>query len=151
MECPKAPRSVPGRNRLPRSGVLGYGTEAPMVGVQPSEITALLGRGTHFDGKLRFDGVVRIDGSFSGEIRSEDTLIVGEGAEIRANVTVATVIVRGGTVIGDIRAKVAVEVHAPAKVVGNIHSPSLFIDRGVAFEGTCRMDAVEPDEDIEVP
>ncbi|MBL9110065.1 MAG: polymer-forming cytoskeletal protein, partial [Myxococcales bacterium] len=61
-----------------------------MVGVQPSEITALLGRGTHFDGKLRFDGVVRIDGSFTGEIRSEDTLIVGEGAEIRANVTVAT-------------------------------------------------------------
>ncbi len=114
-----------------------------MAGVQTNEITALLGRGTSFEGKLHFDGVVRIDGTFSGQIRSDDTLIVGEGAEVRAEIVVATVIVRGGTVVGNITARTAVEVHAPAKVVGNIHSPSLFIDRGVAFEGTCRMDAVE--------
>ena len=54
--------------------------------------------------------------------------------------------ISGGVVHGNIRARSSVEVHAPARVVGNIHSPSLFIDRGVAFEGTCRMDAV-PDDD----
>src|ERR1017187_2154206 len=47
-----------------------------------TEITALLGRGTHFEGKLHFEGRVRIDGTFKGEIRSDDTLIIGEGAEI---------------------------------------------------------------------
>jgi cytoskeletal protein CcmA (bactofilin family) len=108
-----------------------------------TEITALLGRGTHFEGKLHFEGRVRIDGAFKGEIRSDDTLVIGEGADVHAEIDVATVIVRGGVVHGNVRAKTSIEVHAPGKIVGNLHSPSLFIDRGVEFQGTCRMDAVE--------
>jgi cytoskeletal protein CcmA (bactofilin family) len=108
-----------------------------------TEITALLGRGTQFEGKLHFEGRVRIDGVFKGEIRSDDTLVIGEGAEIHAEIDVATVIVRGGVVHGNIRAKTAIEVHAPGKIVGNLHSPSLFIDRGVEFQGTCRMDPLD--------
>jgi cytoskeletal protein CcmA (bactofilin family) len=107
------------------------------------EITALLGRGTTFEGKLAFEGTVRIDGRFKGAIASDDTLIIGDGADVEAEIDVATVIVRGGIVRGNIRAKTALEVHAPGKVVGNIQSPSLFIDRGVEFEGTCKMAPVE--------
>ncbi len=112
--------------------------------VPATEITALLGRGTQFEGKLHFEGRVRIDGVFKGEVHSDDTLIIGDGAEVNAEIDVATVIVRGGTVHGNIRAKTAIEIHAPGKVVGNLHSPSVFIDRGVEFQGSCRMDAVEP-------
>jgi cytoskeletal protein CcmA (bactofilin family) len=108
-----------------------------------TEITALLGRGTRFEGKLYFEGRVSIDGTFSGEIKSDDTLIIGDGAEVHAEIDVATVIVRGGIVHGNVRAKNSLEIHAPAKMIGNIHSPSLFIDRGVEFQGSCRMDAVE--------
>jgi cytoskeletal protein CcmA (bactofilin family) len=108
-----------------------------------TEITALLGRGTEFEGKLHFEGRVRIDGVFKGEIKSEDTLVIGEGAEVHAEIDVATVIVRGGVVHGNIRAKTAIEIHAPAKMVGNLQSPSLFIDRGVEFEGSCRMDPID--------
>jgi cytoskeletal protein CcmA (bactofilin family) len=111
--------------------------------IPATEITALLGRGTRFEGKLYFEGRVRIDGTFSGEIKSDDTLIIGDGAEVNAEIEVATVIVRGGAVTGNIRAKTSLEVHAPAKVLGNIHSPSIFIDRGVEFQGNCRMDPVE--------
>ena len=108
-----------------------------------TEITALLGRGTQFEGKLHFEGRVRIDGVFKGEIQSDDTLVIGDGAEVHAEIDVATVIVRGGIVHGNIRAKTAIEVHAPGKIVVNLHSPSLFIDRGVEFQGSCRMDPVE--------
>jgi cytoskeletal protein CcmA (bactofilin family) len=108
-----------------------------------TEITALLGRGTEFEGKLQFEGRVRIDGVFRGEIKSDDTLVIGEGAEVHAEIDVATVIVRGGVVHGNIRAKTAIEVHAPGKIIGNLHSPSLFIDRGVEFQGSCRMDAFD--------
>jgi cytoskeletal protein CcmA (bactofilin family) len=108
-----------------------------------TEITALLGKGTRFDGKLHFEGRVRIDGTFKGEIKSDDTLVIGDGAEVHAEIDVATVIVRGGVVHGNVRAKNAIEVHAPGKLVGNIHSPSVFIDRGVEFQGSCRMDAIE--------
>jgi cytoskeletal protein CcmA (bactofilin family) len=111
--------------------------------IPPTEITALLGRGTEFDGKLQFEGRVRIDGVFRGEIQSEDTLVIGEGAEVHAEIDVATVIVRGGVVHGNIRAKTAIELHSPGRMVGNLHSPSVFIDRGVEFQGACRMDAVD--------
>lgn len=110
-----------------------------------TEITALLGRGTRFEGKLHFEGRVRVDGCFKGEIKSDDTLVIGDGAEVNAEIECATVIVRGGVVNGNIRAKTALEIHAPGKVVGNIHSPSIFIDRGVEFQGSCRMDAVTPE------
>ena len=107
------------------------------------EITALLGRGTRFEGKLHFEGCVRIDGAFRGEIRSDDTLVVGDGALVHAEIDVATVIVRGGELHGNIRAKNAIELYAPGKVVGNLHSPQISIERGVNFQGQCRMDAVE--------
>lgn len=111
-----------------------------------NDITTLLGPGTQFEGKLSFEGKVRIDGTFKGEIRSEDTLIIGEGADVHAEIDVATVIVRGGSVHGNIRAKQSLEIHAPGRLIGNIHSPSVFLERGVEFQGSCRMDAVEAAE-----
>jgi cytoskeletal protein CcmA (bactofilin family) len=112
-----------------------------MDALPATEITALLGRGTRFEGKLYFEGRVRIDGVFKGEIKSDDTLIIGDGAEIHAEIDVATVIVRGGSVHGNVRASQAIEIHSPGRLVGNISSPSLYIERGVEFQGSCRMDA----------
>lgn len=104
-----------------------------------TEITALLGRGTHFEGKLHFEGRVRIDGSFKGEISSPDVLIIGEGAEIDAEITVGTVIIKGGSVSGNVRAQHAIELYVPARVNGSLHSPEIFMDKGVQFSGTCTM------------
>ncbi len=104
------------------------------------EITTLLGRGASFEGKLTFEGTVRIDGRLTGEIHSDDVLVVGEGAEIHAEITVGTVIVQG-TVVGNIRAKHGVELRAPGVVRGNLHTPSLAVERGVVFDGQCTMTA----------
>ncbi len=108
--------------------------------VLPStEITALLGRGTHFEGKLHFEGRVRIDGSFRGEIRSEDILIIGEGAEVEADIEVGTIIIKGGTLTGDVRAMHSIELYVPARVSGSLHAPEIFMDKGVQFSGSCTM------------
>lgn len=106
---------------------------------RPTEINALLGRGTHFEGKLFFEGRVRIDGSYNGEIRGEDVLVIGEGARVVGRIFVATCIVTGGEVEADIRARDAIELYAPSKVMGSLHSPAIFIDRGVQFDGSCKM------------
>lgn len=116
--------------------------EAPQL-VRPTEITALLGRGTAFEGKLQFDGRVRLDGHFKGEIRGDDVLVIGEGALIEGTIEVGTCIVTAGEVRADIRARDAIELYPPAKVVGALHAPAIFIDRGVQFEGTCTMAPLE--------
>jgi cytoskeletal protein CcmA (bactofilin family) len=105
------------------------------------EINTLLGRGSEFEGKLTFEGTVRIDGKLSGEIFSDDVLVIGEGAQVSAEIDVGVVIVEGN-VNGNIRAKRAVELHAPARVRGNIETPSLYVDKGVIFEGNCKMENV---------
>ena len=115
--------------------------QADLTGL--GEITALLGRGTEFVGKLTFEGKVRIDGRFDGEIFADDVLIVGDGAEVSAEIDVGTVIINGGCVRGNIRAKHLVELHAPARVVGNIAAPALSIEKGVVFEGNCKMTDAE--------
>lgn len=102
------------------------------------EINTLLGRGSAFEGKLTFEGAVRIDGEFSGEIFSDDILVVGEAGIVRAELEIGSLVIEGA-VEGNIRAKRSVEIHAPGRVTGNIVTPSLFIDRGVVFEGNCQM------------
>jgi cytoskeletal protein CcmA (bactofilin family) len=105
------------------------------------EINTLLGRGSEFEGKLTFEGTVRVDGRLSGEIFSDDVLVVGEGAEVHAEIDIGEIIVQG-TIVGNIRAKRAVEIHAPGKVKGDITTPSLQIDKGVIFEGRAYMEGV---------
>ncbi len=111
------------------------------------EITTILGKGSAFDGKLTFEGAVRIDGVFSGEIRTQGTLIVGETAEVKAEITASTIIIEG-LVRGDISATDAIEIHAPARVYGNLATPSLVIQKGSVFEGNCRMESLEDERSI---
>ena len=104
------------------------------------EITTLLGRGATFEGKLTFEGTVRIDGRFKGEVFSEDTLVIGEGAIVEAQIDIGEVIIQG-SVVGNIVAKRSIEIHAPGRVKGDLHTPTLQIDKGVIFEGRSFMEA----------
>jgi cytoskeletal protein CcmA (bactofilin family) len=108
-----------------------------------SEVTTLLGRGSEFEGKLSFEGTVRVDGKLSGEIFTDDVLIIGEGAEVNAEINVGAIIIEG-TVHGNIHAKRSVEIRTPGRVRGNITTPSLFIEKGVIFDGNCQKEANGP-------
>jgi len=103
------------------------------------EITTLLGRGAAFEGKLTFEGTVRIDGKFKGEVFSDDVLVIGEGAHVEAEIDVGEIIIQG-TVVGNIKAKRSIEIHAPGRMKGDVHTPSLQIDKGVIFEGRSFME-----------
>jgi cytoskeletal protein CcmA (bactofilin family) len=46
-----------------------------------------------------------------------------------------------------VKAKNAVELHQPARMKGNIDTPSLMIEKGVTFEGQCKMD-VPPEKPV---
>jgi cytoskeletal protein CcmA (bactofilin family) len=127
-------------------------SERDLTGV--GELQALLGQGAEFEGTLVFQGRIRIEGRFTGKIRSDDVLILGPSANVHADVQVGTLIVRGGTLHGDVRATRLVEVYAPGRVRGNIEAPQVFLDKGAIFEGQCTMleagDEAQAAEPIEV-
>ena len=115
---------------------------AQQAPARSGDVNALLGRGSEFEGKLTFEGTVRIDGKFTGEIVSEGTLIIGEGARVKAEIAVDTVMVQGD-VIGNIRAKTGVELHAPGRLRGNMQTAGLVVQKGAVFDGNCVMEGRE--------
>lgn len=111
---------------------------APQAAQNPTQVSTMLGVGSHFSGKLTFEGTVRIDGIYEGEIVSDDKLIIGPEAKVQAEIRVGTVIVQG-SVKGNIECRQALHLVAPARVFGNITTPTLTIAEGVVFEGQCKM------------
>lgn len=103
-----------------------------------SMVTGVLDSGCEFEGKLCFQGTVRVGGSFKGQIFTPDTLIIGEGAKVEGEIDAGIVII-SGEVQATIKARHRVEIHAPAVFRGSIVTPSLQVDEGVIFEGSSKM------------
>ena len=107
--------------------------------LKSGELEAFLGKNTSFQGKMGFQGMARLDGKFDGEIYSGDILIIGETAVINAEINVDTLVV-DGKVRGNVSATGKIEVHASGKLYGNIATPTLVIEEGGLFDGTCKME-----------
>jgi len=102
------------------------------------EIRAFLGEGTSFIGTLQFEGTVRLDGRFEGDVSGSDLLIIGQAAAVRADIQVGSLVV-GGRVEGNIVARKRVELLATAQVTGTVKTPALAVIDGAVLNGTCEM------------
>ncbi len=105
---------------------------------EEEEVRAFLGKGAEFTGKLMFNGSVRIDGNFKGDIFGNGTLVIGEGAEVEADIHVDTVLV-SGEVRGQIDVKKSLKIYTPGRLLGNVNTPVFSIEEGAFFEGACHM------------
>jgi cytoskeletal protein CcmA (bactofilin family) len=110
----------------------------PKPVARPSDANAILGKGSEFEGKLTFEGTVRIEGKFTGEIISEGSLIIGEGARVKAEISVDTVIIEGD-VLGNVKVGSLVDLRSTARLKGNIQAPGLSVHQGAVFDGNCSM------------
>jgi cytoskeletal protein CcmA (bactofilin family) len=113
--------------------------------VKSSHLTAFVDEGSEIEGRYAFRGTVMLNGKFSGEIETPDTLIVGERGSVHANIRAGTVLVNG-EVVGDIVASDRLELRGHARVVGDVETPVLVVEEGVVLEGRCRMQREAPAE-----
>lgn len=104
------------------------------------EYYTFLGKGVDFKGKAQFEGTVRVDGNFEGEITIDDTLIIGESALIKGTITGGT-IVSSGRIEGTVTANKKIELLKPAILKGDVHTPTFSMEAGVYFQGMCDMGA----------
>lgn len=91
-------------------------------------------------GTLRFDDPVnlRINGNFEGTLDTRGKLMVGEDADIKANLTGENISI-GGTIRGDIKAKNSLSVSSTAHVTGDIETPVLSVESGAVINGNLNM------------
>ncbi|HEX5703624.1 MAG TPA: polymer-forming cytoskeletal protein [Pyrinomonadaceae bacterium] len=107
--------------------------------IKDGTLSGFVGSGTAITGEATFKSLLRIDGKFSGRVASPSgTLIVGAGGVVDANIEVSIATIQG-TVNGDIIATQRIELGRAGKLNGNIQTPSLMIEQGAVFEGSCKM------------
>lgn len=103
-----------------------------------SEVNTTFGKGTSFNGNLKFSSSLKINGKYEGRIESEGFLYVEKGAEVNADIKIGTIII-GGTVRGNILATEQVEMLEGSCVIGNVKTGKLRMAEKVVFEGKVEM------------
>jgi cytoskeletal protein CcmA (bactofilin family) len=107
------------------------------------EINAFLGAGTVYQGRLSFQGAVRIDGSFSGEVLSEGSLIVGKDAQLEGMLNVGDLLL-SGHFTGEVQAKRRVTIHKTGVLQGAVYTPALVMEEGGLLDGQVIMQGSPP-------
>ena len=106
-------------------------------------ITTLLGEDAKIEGHLDFGGTLRLDGRLEGTLTGRNgTLIVGEKADLQAEITVQNAVIMG-TIRGKIEALEKIELYPPAKINGDITAPKVTIEAGAILNGKCLMKTPE--------
>lgn len=111
--------------------------------LQSEEPETVIGENVSIKGTLSFEKLVRIDGSFEGEIESQGKLIVGPKGFVKANIDLQEAFI-AGKVEGDITVKERLVLRGRAEIKGNITAPLLSIDEGVSIIGQVYVTAPEP-------
>jgi cytoskeletal protein CcmA (bactofilin family) len=103
-----------------------------------SDLNGFLDRGSHLQGELAFEATFRVDGRFSGTVKSKGDLIVGEAGDLDGHFEVGQLLI-SGTVRGTVSALRKIEITSTGKVFADIETPSLIVGDGAHFEGRCSM------------
>ena len=91
-------------------------------------------------GSLVFSDAVnlRINGKFEGTLNTKGSLIIGESAQINADIIGENITV-AGMVKGKIKATRTLTFAHSAQVSADIETPSIAIEAGAVFNGKCTM------------
>ncbi|MEK7672012.1 MAG: polymer-forming cytoskeletal protein [Bacteroidota bacterium] len=109
---------------------------------QSSELT-LIASNTTFEGKIKTEGSIRIDGKFVGDINAKTSAAVGltgsiDGTLSARNITVA------GKISGTVTATEKLVLEAKSVMHGDIRAAKLVVDEGAMFDGKCDMKQSTP-------
>lgn len=129
-----------------------FGRKNAQMAVQtaPAAAGSVIQKDDRVQGALRSSGALRIDGTFEGTIESTGTVMVSEGALVKADITACNLII-SGEVIGGVRCQGAVVIRSTARVNGDIEAGSFEMEPGANIAGRCLTKKVElpPADDAE--
>ena len=108
-------------------------------------INSMIGEGTRFKGEFDLNGLLRIDGDFTGTIRTRGKVLIGKNGRAECTLHAGTVVV-GGVIRGEIFSTEKVIILSTGLVLGAITTPRLIIEEGVIFNGSCKVTTAAPAE-----
>ncbi len=117
---------------------------------EPDTIEVIIGPRATFNGNLRCDASIRIDGAIeSGHIETPANVILTESARVQCDITAKTVSIRG-KYKGTIRADRA-ELLEGSQIFGALYVNSFFMDEGVLLRAELNIQSGAAEENVLVP
>jgi len=109
-------------------------------GVVEEDPETTLGEGVSFRGELSFERLLRIDGTFEGELLSQGKVFVGPKGVVKANLSLREAVIEG-KVEGNITVQERLELRGEAIIEGDITAKFLSVDEGVIIKGHVNITA----------
>ncbi len=103
-----------------------------------ADLNTIVGKGTYFEGALKVQSSIRVDGKLKGRLTTGESLVVGKEGEIDGEVAVKNAII-GGKVRGKIHASGRIVLEEKSLFHGELKTAKLVINEGAVFEGVCSM------------
>ena len=103
----------------------------------------VVGPSVKIQGDLNSEGNIRIEGQVAGKVKTTQTVQVGEGAKITADVVAGSATI-AGEVQGNLKISGNLILQSTARVSGDITCQILHVDDGALFSGKCNMNGAAP-------
>jgi len=112
---------------------------------EPDAIEVIIGPRATFNGHLRCDASIRIDGSVEGgQIETPANVVLTESARVQCDIMAKTVSIRG-IYKGILRAD-RVELLQGSQIYGTLQVNSFYMDEGVLMRAELHIQGVLPEE-----
>ncbi|GKU76323.1 polymer-forming cytoskeletal protein [Paenibacillus sp. L3-i20] len=106
--------------------------------INPDSTDTLIGEGTIFEGNIKSEASIRIEGTIIGDIISDGDIIIGENGSVTSNVS-SRDLVLAGKLNGHAEVKGKLTICSTGTLNGNIIAQSLIIESGGIFNGSSKM------------
>lgn len=93
---------------------------------------------TKLKGDFVLDTVLRIDGEFSGKIKSSSKVLIGEKGKAYCDIE-AEIVEIGGILKGNVKAKEKIHLFSTGIVEGNLEAPRVILEEGVTYNGEIKV------------
>ena len=102
---------------------------------------SIIGKTTQIRGNVRGTGPVEVEGRVEGDVSTDSSVVLAEGAVVRGNVSGTTLRI-AGTVAGDLTASEALLLEPGARVVGDLVAPRIGVAEGALVKGAVRTEGM---------
>jgi cytoskeletal protein CcmA (bactofilin family) len=109
-----------------------------MASIESSLVNSIVGTGTFFKGQITVSGLLRVDGDFSGSVKTTGRVIIGRSGRADCTIDAATVVI-GGVFRGTVYASEKVIALESAIILGNIFAPRIVAESGVLIDGAMHI------------
>ena len=101
----------------------------------------ILSTGSEFEGKVKTEGDIRIDGKFEGDLICHAKTIIGPSGVFTGTISCENAVIEG-TFSGTLMVKGLLEVKEAGKLNGQIQTGKLIVQSGAIFDVNCSMGAI---------